>query len=751
VTTYQLPQVEGQLTPAEAQAWLDALNDAPNYANTEDLSTRALKFTQNVISEWADYMRPLHRRWRATYHMLSGNTLERGGPEDVHVPKIYQQMETMIPRIEEAILEREPWHRFIPRQQKDKATADTVSAYMDFLFDQGGVSGTIQPAARDMLVTQIAYWYTQWRYEEKTQRVRTEKREWKNGVMKRSVSIEAKKVVTFVGVDYTLGDPFDFVMDPKYTDPQKSPYVGHRVWLTVDEIKKLGKQFGWANVDDEQLKKVVGAKSAYDTSYYSYTRDPTSMSSADQGQSKYTDGRPGKIEVLLIYAKFDLFGNYEYDDYQMVVSAGQLVHEVRRNQYDGGLRPYALARASKNGHGLFGVGPFDNAIRLNQHLDRYHQIFLRSAEVAACPMVFAQDDSDLPDSLYKVRPFSVFKGVGPVTFSTVPNGVLQAAPMVLGSLSRTIEDTTGVYPIQMGQDVTGGTATEATLSLQEGNRRLRGYIRGFADGLTQLLRCTYLLARQYSQEDEEFPVLGKRALDLRRTHLTVNPADLLAEGKFEIVGLRSLRQYGLTAVGVQNFMNAGAPLMMANPAAVDQVYALHVLAEEHMGTDVADRMIRMPTPPERLRSQEEENEGLITGAEIEVDPDDNHREHLRDPNLRALYERASDPDDELEKGVKIAVLKHWFDHQQRAREQQVKEGALQQRMEQQRQIAAPEAGGQPGEGGKSSPMRGGMSDAMTSLPGQQDGETPGPPSASKSPRPGGTRRPVSQSDNAPKV
>src|SRR5262249_15000676 len=153
------------------------------------------------------------------------------------------------------------------------------------------------------------------------------------------------------------------------------------------------------------------------------------------------------------------------------------------------------------------------------------------------------------DSLYKVRPFSVFKGVGPVTFTTVPDGVLRAAPMVLGSLSRTIEDTTGVYPIQMGQDQNTGTATEATLSLQEGNRRLRGYIRGFADGLTQLLTGTHNLARQYSMEDQEFPVLGKRALDLRKTHLTVNPADLLMEGKFEIVGLKSLRQYGLDVVG----------------------------------------------------------------------------------------------------------------------------------------------------------------------------------------------------------
>src|SRR5262249_30741606 len=110
--------------------------------------------------------------------------------------------------------------------------------------------------------------------------------------------------------------------------------------------------------------------------------------------------------------------------------------------------------------------------------------------------------------------------------------------------------------------------------------------------------------------------------------------------------------------------------------------------------------------------------------------------------------RAIDPDDPMEEGVKIVVIKHHEDHVQLLRQQQIKEQAQQSRMEQQRQIMAPEAGGQPGDGG-SSPMRGGMSDAMMQLaaPGPAPGEPPGPPSAGKSPRPGGTKRPSSQMQN----
>lgn len=744
MTTYQIPQQDGEFTPEEAEAILSALDDSTNHAGHAEYGPRALKFTQNIVQDWASYMRPLFRRWRAIYHMLSGNTLERGGPEDIHVPELYKAMETIIPRIEEAVLEKDPWFKVIPRRQKYKELADTNAAYLDWLFDQGKMRDTVQAAARNMLVSQAAVWYVQWENREELRRVREEQRDWVDGKLRRSVKVTPKKQIVYSGPVYTLVDPFDFIIDTKATNPQKATFVGHRVWLTVDEIRRLGKKFGWVNLDD--LEKSAGAQSELQTRYYSWPRDPTANVSMDQNHRAHNDGRPDKVEVLILYSKFDLFNNGEYADYQFVVSGGKTIHEVKRNQHEGDLRPYGVARSNKNGHEFYSVGTFDNAVRINQHLDRVHQIFIRTADVAGSPMVFAEEDSDLPDSLYRVKPFSVFKGVGNVRFSPVPDGAMRTLPVAMDILARNIEETVGAFKIQMGQDLNGGTATEATIAMQEGNRRLRGLIRGFGDGLEQVLDVTRRLAQQNSIADVEFPVLGKRAIDLNRSHATVNPADLLGDVKFELVGLAGLRNYGMRASGIQMFLQTMTPLLMPILQDVDLRHLVHLGASEWIGPEEADAIIKIPTPIDRLRTQEEENEGLIQGTDIEVDDSDNHRGHMKE--MRPLYEAAIDPDSDMEKGVRIVVLKHWFNHQYKLKREEEMEAARQKRMPTQQAPMAPEAGGQQGANGKSSPRAGGMSDAITSLVGgQTPGENPGPPDGNKVSRPGRVSNTMSQMDS----
>lgn len=746
MTTTAVPQDEGRLSPREAKAWQAATEiDAPNRASDKRVCEEATKFAQNVVREWSDQMRALFRRWRVTLYMLAGNTLDRSGPEDIHVPELYKAVETLVPRIEEAIVERDPWFKIISRKPRDRRTAETVAAYMDWLFDQARIRETIQPAARNMLVCQSAVWYTRWETRVQRVTVRTERKEWKDGHLRRYVDKKVEDHVTYFGPKAHLVDPFDFIIDPKSTNAQDAVYVGHRSWMTIDDIRRLGKQYGWVNLGEE-LDAIGGARSDYQTRYYSWPRDPTSLTMLEDLQNRHTDGRPGKIEVTILYSRYDIDGTGDYRDYQFVISGGKVIHEVRLNQHDNERRPYAIARATNNGHEFHGIGPLDNAVRLNQHLDRYHQIFLRSAEVAACPMVFAEEDSDLPDSLYKVQPFSVFKGTGPVRFSSVPDGTLQAAPMVLGTLQRNIEETVGAFRIQMGQDQTGGTATEASLSLQEGNRRTRGLIRGLAGGLEQLLECFYHLTRQHSIADVEFPVLGKRALDLKRDHVTINPADLLDDVKFDLIGLHSLRTNGLKSTGLQLFGNAMAPFIMANPQAVDQTRLMHKFATEFIGPEDADEIVKVPTKIEDLNSQEEENEGLIQGTEIDVDPDDDHKAHLE--VIEPLYQRALH-DEDMPVDVKGPIFLHRMQHVYALQRQQAQEAAEKKRMPQQEELP-PEAGGQVGPSGQS-PKAGGMSDAMSQLAGspggQTPGETPGPRDGSKQPRPGGAGRPMSQSDN----
>lgn len=741
-----LPVVEGQFTPEEAQASMD-LHLGPNLAGNEKYAEAARNTVQTVVQEWTEMTRPLHKRWRATFWMLSGNTLEKGSVEDVHVPEIYKHIETIVPRLEEVILEREPWFRIVPRRRSDEASAETMAAYIDWQFSQANLRTLIQPAIRNMLVTQCAAFHVYWTNRTGWRTQREIKKTWKDGKLQKTVKKERVRSVVFSGPKADLIDPYDFIIDPKATDPQNAIYVGHRAWLTIDEVRRLGKEFGWSNLD--KLTDESRGSYAIEQDFYKYSRDPSARFGDAFNRQHANDGRPQKIELTVLYSKWSPDPeNVEFEDYRFVVAGGQTILEVRKNPNDGELRPYATMRITKSGHEFYGVGPFDNAIRLNQHLDRIHQIVMRSAAVAGGPMVFAEEDSDLPDSLYKARPYQVFKGVGNVRFSPLPDGLLRIAPMIFAEWKNNISEVVGSYPIQMGQD-SQGTATEASLSLQEGNRRQRGHLRAIADGLDQILQLFVKYNLQYSESDVEFPVLGKRALDLRKTHINMTPADLLDDVQFELVGLRSSRTYGLKATGLQAAINATQAFIVSNPQSVDQISLMHELFSELVGADEADRIIKVPTPLDRLRSQLEENEGLIDGAEIEVDDADDHMMHLKE--IDPLFRRAIDPTSDMHHQVRKVVIAHRETHRFKLEQQKAVEKAKQDR--QPRMVAPEEAGGSPAkEGNAGPPPKGGMSNAMAAMAtgepgGQTEGQNPGPEDSRKYGKSGRKTRTTNQTED----
>jgi hypothetical protein len=223
---------------------------------------------------------------------------------------------------------------------------------------------------------------------------------------------------------------------------------------------------------------------------------------------------------------------------------------------------------------------------------------------------------------------------------------------------------------------------------------------------------------------------------------------LLDDVKFDLVGLHSSRTYGLKATGMMSFINSMQAFIVANPNAVDQVGMMYEMARELIGPDEADAFIKVPTPIDKLRSQAEENEGLINGEEIEVDKDDNDQQHLQD--MQDLFERAMDKDSKMHFDVRRVVLQHAFQHGMQLKAKEAQKQAMEQRRP---TVTAPaEAGGEPSsESGKSSPPAGGMSNAMQDLAdspgGQTQGENPGPADMNKTSRTGTKRRPVNQTDN----
>lgn len=726
----------GPLLASEARAWTEAQIPYANRAGAASIDAKALKIAQEVVARWAERMGPLWRRWKATLWMLAGNTLDNVGPTDVHNPELYKIIETAVVRIEEAILEHDPSFRVVGRRELTEMAAEVLAAYLDWQLDQSNMRELVQPALRDMLVCQVAAWKILWdrRIKKRLRRTYKARPPEKDGSIKYDVSGEWVEEVDYDGPCARPVDPFDFIMDPQSTDPQTAAYVGDRRLMTLDEILRYGDLFGWKNLDKVKEAKEGKTLAPDHAQFCKWVRDPTSKFGVDNKNEKNTN-RPPMYEVVSLWLRSDIFDDGDYQEVELVIVNGNICCLARQNITDKQIRPFAIGKASKSGHELYTVGPMDNAVRLNQQLDRLTSIAYRSGELGAMPIGFAENDSELPDNVYKLRPGTILKDVGKITFAPIADGVTRTLPMLIGMVKSDIEETTGVYKIQMGQEATADTATQSTLAMQEGNRRMRAWARAFADMLKQALRIFHQLNQQFTISKTPFRVVGKRALTLQREYLEIGPDSLLHDVDFEFVGMRSLTTYGLKVSGMTTFVNAFAPFIQANPDKVNQLRMLHDAARELIGPQEADDYVLIPADASKLVPQEQENLALLQGAEVEVHEDDDDLEHMR--RMDGIFQLALDEESELPERIKLNIIghrvAHGFAHEKKAAQKK----ALANRQEMIAMATPVQEGTAPRPGGFQTPQ---------GRPGQRQGENPGPPDQKKTPRTGGEKRTQNQSE-----
>lgn len=726
-----------------AQKFLDAQIDVENLAGRSAVDARVIKYAQDAVREHCEKVTALHQRWSITNHMLAGNTIDRAGPVDVHIPELYKMIETMVPRIEEVVIEQhDPWFRVKPRGESNVQKANSVAALYDYQLAQMQHRRGVQPGLRDMLVHQVVVEKIWW--ESRTE-LRPERRVEvaMDGLRpKYTINRPLKERLVYSGPKAKLVDPFDFVIDPKAHDAQDARFVGDRCYLSYYQLMALQEMGFLQNVEKLKDKRAHGSLFTPEIDYYKWSRSPIEQTSSDRtfyGQE--LAGQPGMFEVVELWGRYDLHGNGEHVEAVLTIANGDTVLRASENPNDYKHRPYAIGRVARNAHDFWGTGPLDNAVRLNQQLDRMNSIFLRAAEIAGCPMVFVEDDSELPDSLWKMRPFSIMKAVGKVTMTDVPDGMLQYAPVVLSYLTRQIEETVGVYKIEMGQQMNSGTATEASLSLAEGNRRMRGLVRAYTDMLDQKLKIMHWLNCQFLTDRVAFRVIGKRAKELGEDYLYFGPDSLLEDVDFEFVGITQLPTYGMRASALTQILTTAGPLIVQNPNRIDTVGIIHTLFETLVGQNEADRYVKPMPDSESRMAQQEENILLAQGVRIQVSPDDPHEMHEQE--MRELFDAATQG--KFEPQTAKVVIEHYVGHQSAMARQREADAVREREAQQRRTLLAPEAGGlQDEEGGQPPPAGGIEADQMglEQVGGQRQGENPGPQDPNKN---GRAMRPSNQS------
>lgn len=704
-----------------------------NMAGNKAIAEKAVRVATDCLRDWEQNTHRLRRIWMGVYYMLAGNTLDRGSPEDVSIPELYKIVETAVPRIEEMILEHDPWFTLRGREKMDETEAETYAAFIDYLFDKAKLIDLVQPAIRDQLICQFAMFKGYWR-RTTCERVRRQVHtDIVDGKIRYRITAKKVEEVDYDGVEWRLCDPTETIIDTEGTDPQNMLYVGDRQKMGLSQILRYGKMLGWKNLD--QAKEAAGSMGR-DGLESKWPRDTTGRDSSDGRRFALTADR--EYEVVTLYVRDALEDDGVIRDYEIVVVGQSLCVCVRRNVHDDQIRPYACYRTVRNGHGFFGVGQIDNGVRLNQHLDRISAMRIKQVEFGTFPLILPEGASDLPDSMFKAKPFDCIPNAGVVRFTQIADGAYAAGVTMTQEMQRHMEEVCGVSKLQMGQDMTGSTATEANIAWKEGGRRLRANGRGFGLCMAQILDITAKLIRQNVDDRMLFHVLGKRAQVLQSGYGEITPTTLSHDVVFEVVGLKSLSKYGGRSAGMQTFLNAGMPLIAANPGNVDQLQLLYDAADDLVGRDFADRIVRIPEDPETIMPAENENAQLAKGIQIGVHELDDHEDHIL--QHVAEFNDLVSKNPNLHQDVMAAFVVHTTEH---VRRRDI-EAARQKQLDQRADAQGPEAGGDVGESGES-PAAGAYAGPESGRDaGRFPGRNPGPTDTNKVAKAGRAPSGVSQ-------
>lgn len=146
--------------------WLKAQINYENLAGDEEVAQRAVAYATAQVKRYEQATGEIFDKWETTDFLLRGNTLSTLFPgSDIHVPILYTMVETIVPRVVEAITSMKPWFEVEGRDKLDKARASKIQAYLRYEVDRTQLERRMEEIVRTLIAYQFVALKTHWNVE----------------------------------------------------------------------------------------------------------------------------------------------------------------------------------------------------------------------------------------------------------------------------------------------------------------------------------------------------------------------------------------------------------------------------------------------------------------------------------------------------------------------------------------------------------------------------------------------------------
>lgn len=545
-----LPQ-EGPVDPRKAekepfQSKLDGYPEEFIIRDKQEVLTELLSRFEGAD----DYRKPYEEIALRNFELYRAQKREAiEGRSNLHIPRLYEQLDTLRSRVYKSVFSQRPYMNFIP---KVKATttaedyedsirkADIASALVDMQLENTGIRAKGYDFITSYLLAPIAILGIGWRYDEKlVKRKQTETRmvldpfgrpmvdETGNPIIQTEVNLIEQREVAFDDNEILNIDFFDFWVDPKGEDLDTCRYVFHREWLTKEDIEE----------------KLVVMTAAHEGEGQAFTIDWENVGSSDgleEGRQEARDavGLSGeeddeKDPRLKMY---EVLNYWEDERYSMIINRKELAYDGTNPYWRHSLKPFAIATYEPIPSELYGMSAAEIVADLQEEINTHRNQRIDNVAQVMNKMYSVLRDADIDESELVSRPGGIIwldnhEDIKERQTSDVTSSSYNEEQIV----KMDMENTLGVPSVVRGVDsARQETATEIVTKSSNAGLRFDVKIMLFeAMGLTRLARLMDMNNQQFIDDQRLIRMVGEEGIEDWRL---VGPDEIIGEFDYRPAG-----------------------------------------------------------------------------------------------------------------------------------------------------------------------------------------------------------------------
>lgn len=632
-------------------------NYGKNLVDNKDVRERVSNYALKNIQRIVNGRGYLESKWIMLERLWRGDPISRfyPGRNTTHVPEPFKAVESLVPRILDALMPTENWFRALKLDDASKMEAEAIEILLHDQLEDGDFRQRLEQFIRIMCIQGFAAAkvpYVQ-DTEEYFYREREEKEVYEDGLLIGTKPGAWKQKTYYSDKSRTELLPleiFDFIADPRFDNPlhRKSPGCGDRTRQNKEYVHKMLDEKVYSNITHEEIDKLGNQRPRIVTGLGEDLRywaiDNAMMPRRGEDSIVITEWW-GYTPVQNDGSRTETVVTFLNEEKCVRIQENKLWHQRR---------PYVYNQYTPEKGKLYGMGVIEPIIWLVQDLNDMRNTVNHSAAIIANPMLKVEDSANVEEEMLVATPGKILRtsnnrGVEPLH---IPD-MTAVARMSEAQTKQDIVETTGTTRLYYGT-AEGGTATEALTRTREANERVKSVVKSTSKLVTKrFLEMAHSNNHQWLEEDRLVVLTGEMA---GAEHYSVTPDKLAGPAKFEIKVAPQIELLGIRGQQMMQFMER----VQANPnlsMSANWTRLMRVIWSDLFG----NREIDYVFPPDETYepvSQEDENRFLFKGVDVDVKPWHNHMEHLRLLEQVMLMPEFLDLSDEAQSSINAHATNH---------------------------------------------------------------------------------------------